>query len=97
MLFKVIYGLDIKFAAKLDKPFPDLFKRLFGSSRIAANSVVLSAIPEDCTAVGIPAKPVKISGKRVNYVHDVDQTSVTDPVAAELAALRKELEELKNR
>lgn len=67
------------------------------NSRIAANSVVLSPIPEDCTAVGIPAKPVKISGKRVNYVHDVDQTSVTDPVAAELAALRKELEELKAR
>lgn len=65
------------------------------NSRIAANSVVLSAIPEDCTAVGIPAKPVKISGKRVNYVSDVDQTSVTDPVAAELAALRRELEQLK--
>lgn len=65
------------------------------NSRIAANSVVLSAIPEDCTAVGIPAKPVKISGRRVNFVHDVDQTSVTDPVAAELAALRRELEQLK--
>lgn len=65
------------------------------NSRIAANSVVLSPIPEDCTAVGIPAKPVKISGKRVNYVSDVDQTSVTDPVAAELAALRHELEQLK--
>lgn len=65
------------------------------NSRIAANSVVLSLIPEDCTAVGIPAKPVKISGKRVNYVSDVDQTSVTDPVAAELAALRRELEQLK--
>ena len=65
------------------------------NSRIAANSVVLSPIPEDCTAVGIPAKPVKISGKRVNYVSDVDQTSVTDPVAAELAALRRELEQLK--
>lgn len=65
------------------------------NSRIAANSVVLSPSPEDCTAVGIPAKPVKISGKRVNYVSDVDQTSVTDPVAAELAALRRELEQLK--
>lgn len=65
------------------------------NSRIAANSVVLGPIPEDCTAVGIPAKPVKISGKRVNYVSDVDQTSVTDPVAAELAALRRELEEIR--
>lgn len=65
------------------------------NSRIAANSVVLSSIPADCTAVGIPAKPVKISGRHVNYVSEVDQINVTDPVAAELAALRHELEALK--
>ena len=65
------------------------------NSRIAANSVVLSPIPADCTAVGIPAKPVKISGRHVNYVSEVDQINVTDPVAAELAALRQELEALK--
>lgn len=65
------------------------------NSRIAANSVVLSPIPPDCTAVGIPAKPVKISGQHVNYVSEVDHTNVTDPVAAELAALRRELEALK--
>lgn len=67
------------------------------NSRIAANSVVLSPIPEDCTAVGIPAKPVKISGMRVNYVREVDQINVSDPVAAELAELRRELDDLKSK
>lgn len=61
------------------------------NSRIAANSVVLSEIPENSTAVGIPAKVVKIAGQKVNYVGEVDQVNVTDPVSAELAALRREI------
>ena len=67
------------------------------NSRIAANSVVLSEIPPDSTAVGVPAKVVKIAGKKVNYVGDVDQVSVSDPVSTELAALRRELGELKEK
>ena len=43
------------------------------NSRIASNSVVLSEIPPDSTAVGVPAKVVRIAGKKVNYVGDVDQ------------------------
>lgn len=42
------------------------------NSRIAANSVVLTDIPEDSTAVGIPAKVVKIAGQKVNYVGEVE-------------------------
>lgn len=63
------------------------------NSRIAANSVVLSEIPEDSTAVGIPAKVVRIAGQKVNFVGEVDQVNMTDPVAMELAALRRELDE----
>ena len=66
------------------------------NSRIAANSVVLKEIPEDSTAVGIPAKVVKIAGEKVNYVKEVDQIHVSDPVSMELANLRKEIEELIN-
>ena len=65
------------------------------NSRIAANSVVLKEIPEDSTAVGIPARVVRIAGQKVNFAGEVDQVSVADPVSAELAALRCELEELK--
>ena len=65
------------------------------NSRIAANSVVLKEIPEDSTAVGIPARVVRIAGQKVNFAGEVDQVSVADPVSTELAALRSELEELK--
>ena len=65
------------------------------NSRIAANSVVLKEIPEDSTAVGIPARVVRIAGQKVNFAGEVDQVSVADPVSAELAALRAEVEELK--
>lgn len=65
------------------------------NSRIAANSVVLKEIPEDSTAVGIPARVVKIAGHKVNYAQEVDQVSVSDPISAELTALRAELDALK--
>ena len=69
--------------------------RVGDNSRIAANSVVLREIPEDSTAVGIPARVVRIAGQKVNFAGEVDQVSVADPVSAELAALRAEVEELK--
>ena len=66
------------------------------NSRVAANAVVLADIPEDSTAVGIPAKVVRVAGKKVNYVGEVDQVNVIDPVDAELAALRAELHKLRS-
>lgn len=63
------------------------------NSRIAANSVVLQDIPEDSTAVGIPAKVVKIAGEKVNYVRDVDQVHVSDPVSNEIRELCRRLNE----
>ncbi|MDD6238264.1 MAG: serine O-acetyltransferase [Oscillospiraceae bacterium] len=65
------------------------------NSRIASNAVVLSAIPENSTAVGVPARVVRIAGEKVNYASEVDQIHVTDPVAQELCALRREIELLK--
>ena len=64
------------------------------NSRIAANSVVLSEIPPNSTAVGVPARVVKVDGRKVNYVGDVDQISVSDPVSSELAAIRRALGEI---
>ena len=69
--------------------------RVGDTSRIAANSVVLREIPEDSTAVGIPARVVRIAGQKVNFAGEVDQVSVADPISTELAALRAEVEELK--
>ena len=61
------------------------------NSRIAANSVVLSEVPPNCTAVGIPARVVWREKQPKCYAAEVDQINVTDPVAAELAALKEQL------
>lgn len=65
------------------------------NSRVAANAVVLSEIPPDCTAVGSPARVVKKKGEKVDYVRNVEQINVTDPLVQEVKALRAELERLK--
>ncbi len=68
--------------------------------KVAANAVVLKEIPENSTAVGIPAKVVRRDGRRVD---DLDQVNIPDPVASEileirakLDALSAELQQLKN-
>ena len=60
-------------------------------ARIAANAVVLKEIPENATAVGVPARVVRIAGEKTNFVGDVDQVSVTDPVQKELEAINSRL------
>ena len=78
--------------AKVLGPF-----RVGDGARIAANAVVLSEIPENATAVGVPARVVRIAGEKVNYAAEVDQIHVTDPVAQELAALRARLDTLEKK
>ena len=64
------------------------------NSRIASNAVVLSEVPPDSTAVGVPARVVRVAGEKVDYASMVDQISVSDPVAQELVALRAQVEKL---
>lgn len=67
------------------------------NSRIAANSVVLSEIPPNCTAVGIPARVVRRRDEIIDYASEVDQVSVSDPIAEELSAIRRALCEMNTR
>ena len=67
------------------------------NSRIASNSVVLSEVPPDSTAVGVPARIVRLSGEKVDFAGMVDQISVSDPVAQELLAMWEQLEEMAER
>ncbi|MBO5783722.1 MAG: serine O-acetyltransferase [Clostridia bacterium] len=62
------------------------------NAKIAANSVVLSAIPPNSTAVGIPAKIVKMDGKRVDV--KTDQIHVPDPVVQQLCRLEHRIYQL---
>ena len=65
-------------------------------ARIAANAVVLKEIPENATAVGVPARVVRIAGEKTNFVGDVDQVGVTDPGEKELEGINARLTWLEN-
>lgn len=62
-------------------------------SKIAANAVVLEAIPPYSTAVGVPAKVVRQNGKKVE-ADPLDQVHIPDPIAQELQRLNHKIEEL---
>ena len=62
------------------------------NARIAANAVVLSEVPEDATAVGIPAQIVRIAGRTTHYADEVDQTSVHNPTLEKVKALSDRLD-----
>ena len=61
------------------------------NSKIAANAVVLEEVPENSTAVGIPAKVVRRHGRKVD---DLDQVHIPDPVAQEIKRLENRLDAL---
>ena len=63
------------------------------NSRIAAGAVVLSEVPENCTAVGVPARIAKKDGVRVGLL---DQIHYTDPVSQELNRLQGEVDALRD-
>lgn len=64
-------------------------------SKIAANAVVLTEVPENCTAVGIPAKVVKRNNVRV--ADDLDHIHIPDPVALRMAELESRIKELEDK
>ncbi|MBQ4064497.1 MAG: serine O-acetyltransferase [Clostridia bacterium] len=74
--------------AKILGPF-----KVGDNCKIAANAVVLSEVPADSTAVGIPARVVKRNNVRV----DLDQVHIPDPVSQELCKLRHQMELLEKR
>ena len=71
--------------AKVLGPF-----KIEDNSKIAANAVVLKEVPENSTAVGIPARVVRRGGRRPD---DLDQVHIPDPVAQELSRIEKKLDE----
>ena len=63
------------------------------NSKIAANAVVLKSVPENSTAVGIPAKVVRRDGVRV--VDDLDQIHIPDPVAQQFGRMEQTIQDLR--
>ncbi|MBQ6624696.1 MAG: serine O-acetyltransferase [Clostridia bacterium] len=64
-------------------------------SKIASGAVVLEEIPPHSTAVGVPARVVKLNGEKVIDGEDLDQIHIPDPVAQEIARLQEEINDLK--
>ncbi len=62
------------------------------NSKIAANAVVLSEVPEYSTCVGVPARVVRIKNEKV--AQDLDQIHIPDPVSQELCKLQHKIDEL---
>lgn len=65
------------------------------NSKIAANAVVLSEVPENSTCVGVPARVVRINDKRVcRDTADLDQIHIPDPTSQEICRIYKRIEDL---
>ncbi len=68
------------------------------NARIAAGAVVLQEVPENATAVGVPAQIVRINGERIpHYADEVDQTSVENPMLKKLEALSSRIAALEKK
>ncbi len=67
------------------------------NARVAAGAVVLAEVPPDATAVGVPARVVKIGDQKVSCAsRELDQIHVADPVSMELCRLRGQVERMQN-
>ena len=66
------------------------------NAKIAANAVVLDEVPESATAVGIPARVVRVGGKKTRAC-DLDQIHIPDPVSQELCRMQRKIDELEKK
>lgn len=64
------------------------------NARIAAGAVVLNEVPPNSTAVGVPARVVRING--IKY-ETLDQIHYSDPVAQQICKLEHEVAQLKKK
>lgn len=65
------------------------------NTKIAANAVVLTEVPPDCTCVGIPARIVKKNNQRVGA--NFDHIHMPDPVSQEFCRINIKLEQLEKK
>ncbi len=82
-------GVLVGSGARILGPF-----KVGNGAKIAAGAVVLDEVPDNATAVGVPARIVKVAGKKIP---EFDQIHIPDPVSQELCKLRIQIEELSSR
>lgn len=80
----------ISAGAKVLGPF-----KIGDNSRIAAGAVVLAEVPPNSTVVGVPARVVRLDGKRVSdSPKTLDQIHLPDPVAQKIESLEARILQL---
>lgn len=72
--------------AKILGPF-----KVGDNSKIASGAVVLSEVPPDSTAVGVPAR---IVSRKTAPCSEMDQIHIPDPIAQELCKLKNQINRL---
>ena len=66
------------------------------NSKIGAGSVVLEAVPPNCTVVGVPGRIVKRNNQKL-IREDMNQVDLPDPVNEDIKALQHANSEMTNR
>ena len=65
------------------------------NAKIAAGTVVLDTVPENATAVGVPARIIYTGdAKKKTVCNDLDQIHIPDPVSQELCKLYRRIDNL---
>lgn len=67
--------------------------RVGNGAKIAAGAVVLGEVPDGATAVGVPARVVRVGGKKV----ELDQVHIPDPVSQALCKMSVQIERMEKR
>lgn len=65
--------------------------KIGNNCKVAAGAVVLDNIPDDSTAVGVPARIARHCGKKL---YDLDQVHVPDPVSQKICEIEYKIEKL---
>ena len=67
--------------------------------KIAANAVVLKPLPDNCTAVGVPARVVRQDGKKVRHcvTDEIDQIHIPDPASLDMCKMLSKIESLEKK
>lgn len=63
-------------------------------SKVAANAVLLESVPPNSTAVGVPARVVRIAGRKPTTL---DHIHIPDPVAQEICRMHFHIDKLEKR